>query len=136
MYLRLFESHTQSVARYFSCLKRNGRTYTSYYTPAIHRNIQQKADILFCYCTVIECLRKRKYLGYYRSRIKCPLFVPKTRTPRVTSKSPHTILKKQKIWGTFLFLIFTMVWGQFLTMPHTRLSWILGMKSRHFILLR
>ena len=73
---------------------------------------------------------------YYRSRIKCLLFVPKTQTPRVTSKSPHTILKKQKIWGTFLFFIFSMVWGQFLTMPHTRLSWILGMKSRHFILLR
>ena len=56
---------------------------------------------------------------YYRSRIKCPPFVPKTQTPRVTSKSPHTILKKQKIWRTFLFLIFSMVWGQFLTMPHT-----------------
>ena len=55
--------------------------------------------------------------------------------PRVTSKSPHTILKKQKIWGTFLFLIFSMVWGQFLTMPHTRLSWILGIKSEYFILL-
>ena len=40
MYLRLFESHIQSVARYFSGLKRNGQTYTSYYTPVIHRNIQ------------------------------------------------------------------------------------------------
>ena len=47
----------------------------------------------------------------------------------------HTILKRQIIWGTFLFFIFSMVWGQFLTMPHTRLSWILGMKSRHFNLL-
>ena len=73
---------------------------------------------------------------YYRSRIKCLLFVPKTQTPRVTSKSPHTILKKQKIWVTFLFLIFSMVWAPLLTMQHTRLSWILGMKSRHFILLR
>ena len=44
---------------------------------------------------------------YYRSRIKCLLFVPKTQTPRVSSKSPHTILKKKKIWGTFLFLIFS-----------------------------
>ena len=34
------------------------------------------------------------------SKIKCPLFVPKTRTSRVSSKSPHTILKKRKIWGT------------------------------------
>ena len=75
-------------------------------------------------------------LHYYRSRIKCLLFVPKTQTPRVTSKSPHTILKKLKIWGTFLFLIFSMVRAPFLTMPHTRLSWILGMKGRHFILLQ
>ena len=78
----------------------------------------------------------KRYLQYYLSRIKCLLFVPKTQTPRVTSKSPHTILKKQKIWGTFLFFIFSMVWAPFLTMPHTRLSWILSMKSRHFILLR
>ena len=70
-------------------------------------------------------------LRYYQSRIKCPLLVPETSIPWVTSKSPHTILKKQKIWGNFLFLIFSMVWGQFLTMPHKRSSWILGMKSGH-----
>ena len=64
-------------------------------------------------------MHRLKVIMYSRSRIKYPLFVPKTQTPWVTSKSPHTIRKKQKIWGTFLFLIFSMVWAPLLTMPHT-----------------
>ena len=35
-----------------------------------------------------------------------------SRHAKVTSKSPHTILKKQKIWGTFHFFIFSVVRGQ------------------------
>ena len=83
-------------------------------------------DFYYSWCGV-----DNKCQIYYRSRIKCPLFVPKTQTPRaghVQSTPHHT--KKAKNLGNFplLFLIFSMVWGQLLTTPHTRLSWILGMK--------
>ena len=64
--------------------------------------------------------------------MKCPLFVPKTQTSPVTSNSPHAILKKQKIKGTSFFLIFSMVWGQFLTMATHTFELDFGHEKRTF----
>ena len=62
-------------------------------------------------------------LGHIQHRIvpkqiKMPAFPPKTQTPRVTSKSPHIMLKKQYL-GTFLFFILSVVWDRLLTLSLT-----------------
>ena len=51
---------------------------------------------------------------YYRSRIKCLLFMPKIQLKRVcgmVKNKPHTILKIKKRKVPQIFCFFSMVWG-------------------------
>ena len=77
-----------------------------------------------------------RWPGYYRSRIKCLLFMLKIQLKRVcgmVKNGAHTILKIKKRKVPQIFCFFSMVWGD---LDVTGAVWILGTKSRHFILLR